>query len=136
MSIVEIFAICDAESIGPGWIMPFTLARNGADGPEPFPIIIARDNKNGYFAFVNSCPHEPHTLYDAPMHIPDAAFLVCEKHGAKFEFETGLCTEGPCQGARLASIPATVLDGEVCLGGIELMEEDEDNPPEIMITAD
>ncbi len=136
MSTNDIYAICDAEGIGAGWAIPFTLARQGADGGEPFPIVIARDNQDRYFAFVNSCPHEPHLLYEVPFHNPDAAFLVCEKHGAKFEIETGLCTDGPAKGARLASLPATVLDGEVCLSGIALVEDDEEGPGDVMITSD
>ncbi len=136
MNTVNVYAICDAESIGPGWVQPFTLARAGADGAEPFPILIARDNSDGYFAFVNSCPHEPHILYEGPGHSLAATFLLCAKHEAKFEMNTGICTEGPCKGTHLEAIPVTVLDGEVCLIGIALLEEDEEGPPEVMITAD
>jgi iron-sulfur cluster assembly protein len=54
-----LYAVCAAESIGPGWVKPFMLKKVGADGADPFPILIARDHSNGYFAYVNNCPQEP-----------------------------------------------------------------------------
>jgi nitrite reductase/ring-hydroxylating ferredoxin subunit len=135
---VEVYAICDADSVSPGWVQPFTLARSGAGGAvEPFPIVIVRDDKKGYFAYINICPHVKHPLYEGPQQYLDSEhqFLICAKHGAKFQIDTGLCVEGPCKGARLESIPAAVIDGDVCLAGVTLVEE-EDGPPEVMITAD
>ncbi len=119
------YAVCTAESIEPGWVKPFMLEKAGADGAEPFPILIARDNGDGYFAYVNNCPLEPHILYEGPGRSLAGVFLLCARHEAKFEMKTGLCTDGPCKGARLARIPVKVLDGEVCVSGITLMEEDE-----------
>ncbi|MGB8870505.1 MAG: Rieske 2Fe-2S domain-containing protein [Rhodomicrobium sp.] len=139
MNKIEVYAICDADSISPGWVQPFTLARAGADGAlEPFPIVILRGGAEEYFAFVNSCPHEQHPLYDAPGQVPDSGegVLICGKDGAKFQAGSGLCIEGPCKGARLESIPVLVLDGDVCIGGVTLVEEDEDGPPEVMVTSD
>ena len=118
------YAVCEAESIGPGWVKPFILERAGTDGAEPFPILIARDNSNGYFAYVNNCPQEPHILYDGQGHSLAGVFLLCAKHEAKFELKTGLCTDGPCKGAHLARIPVKVLDGEVCVSGVTLVEEE------------
>ena len=50
------------------------------------------------------------------------------RHQAKFEMNTGLCTDGPCKGAHLKRIPAKVLDGEVCVSGITLLDEDDEAP--------
>ncbi len=139
MDEVEVYAICDADSISPGWVQPFTLARAGAGGAvEPFPVEIVRDGEQNYFAYVNICPHKNHPLFEgAELHLnPEHPFLICAKDGAKFETGTGLCIDGPCKGASLQSIPAAVIDGDVCLAGIALVEEDEDGPPEPMITAD
>src|SRR5271165_2024024 len=58
------YAVCSAESIEPGWVKPFMLEKAGADGAEPLPILIARDNGNGYFSYVNKCPQDQHILYE------------------------------------------------------------------------
>jgi nitrite reductase/ring-hydroxylating ferredoxin subunit len=41
--------------------------------------------------------------------------IVCEKHGAYFETDSGYCNFGPCKGATLADIEVTVEDGAVYL---------------------
>ncbi len=123
------YAVCTAESIEPGWVKPFMLEKAGTDGAGPFPILIARDNGNGYFAYVNNCPREPHILYEGPGRSLAGAFLLCARHEAKFEMKTGQCTKGPGKGARLARIPVKVLDGEVCVSGVTLVEEEEPMPP-------
>ncbi|WP_440007635.1 Rieske (2Fe-2S) protein [Halomicrococcus sp. SG-WS-1] len=41
--------------------------------------------------------------------------LVCGKHGALFEADTGRCTHGPCEGAVLDEVEVTVEDGAVYL---------------------
>jgi iron-sulfur cluster assembly protein len=119
------YAVCAAESIEPGWVKPFMLEKAGADGAEPFPILIARDNGNGYYAYVNNCPQEPHVLYEGAGRSLAGAFLLCARHETKYEMKTGLCAKGPGKGARLARIPVKVLDGEVCVSGITLLEDDE-----------
>ncbi len=139
MNEVEVYAICDADSISRGWVQPFTLARFGAGGMvEPFPIVIGRDDKGKYFAYVNTCPHQQQPLYDGPEQYLDSErrFLMCGKHGAKFHTDTGLCAGGPCEGAGLERIAVALMDGDVCISGVTLVEEDEDGPPEVMITSD
>ena len=122
------YAVCAADSVGPGWVKPFMLERAGTDGTEPFPILVARDNSGGYFAYVNDCPQEPHILYEGAGRSLAGVFLLCARHQAKFEMNTGLCTDGPCKGAHLKRIPAKVLDGEVCVSGITLLDEDDEAP--------
>ncbi|MFP9191685.1 Rieske (2Fe-2S) protein [Natrialbaceae archaeon A-CW1-1] len=41
--------------------------------------------------------------------------FVCENHGAYFEADSGLCTFGPCEGARLEAVEVAVDDGIVCV---------------------
>ncbi|WP_115717045.1 Rieske (2Fe-2S) protein [Gallaecimonas mangrovi] len=66
------------------------------------------------FGYVNSCPH-----MGAPLTALKDLFLasdgqiLCDKHGALFEVETGLCTEGPCRHHYLQPVPVTVKDGQV-----------------------
>lgn len=41
--------------------------------------------------------------------------LVCGKHGAMFEVDSGVCTYGPCEGAVLDAVAVEVRDGDVYL---------------------
>ncbi len=41
--------------------------------------------------------------------------LVCGKHGALFEADSGVCTYGPCEDAVLDEIEISVEDGDVFL---------------------
>jgi hypothetical protein len=41
--------------------------------------------------------------------------LVCGKHGALFEDDTGCCTYGPCEGAVLQRVEVAVEDDAVYL---------------------
>lgn len=61
--------------------------------------------------------------------------IICEKHGAYFEMDTGYCNYGPCEGSRLPSVKVEARDGNVFLvdddydlvgvGPMEKEEEDE-----------
>ena len=55
---------------------------------------------------------------------PDRAFLRCGRHGATFEIDSGLCIDGPCKDRSLQPIALAVVDGEVCLCGERLVEDD------------
>jgi len=138
MSETEIYAICDAVSVGKGGVVPFILARRSVNGlEEEFPILIGRDDAGQVFAYENICPHEQERLYEEPTALDaDSRALVCGKHGAHFEPATGLCISGPCEGGRLQSISVVELDGDICIEGVTLIEENEDGPPEVMITSD
>ena len=69
-------------------------------------------------------------------------FITCGNHHAQFDPDTGHCFIGPCQGQRLTPITLVIDDGDVCLTGVQLAEEDgldipdPDEMPEVMITAD
>lgn len=41
--------------------------------------------------------------------------LGCQKHGAMFETESGVCAYGPCEEAVLDELEVEVVDGDVCL---------------------
>lgn len=143
----EVYVICAASSIEPGSAKAFSLLRvNEAGESRPFPIVIVRKNAKEYFGYVNTCPHEglwlnvgAGTFFDA-----DRKFLRCGRHGAKFEIETGLCVDGPCKEASLQPISLAVIQGDVCLCGVQLVEDDGipdpfeelDDTMEIMIHPD
>ena len=56
-----------------------------------------------FYAYLNLCKHLPVTLdlNDDNFFTFDKSQLQCHMHGAMYEIETGFCTAGPCQGARL-----------------------------------
>ena len=112
------YPICDADSIAPGWAHPFTLEWSDRSmASEPLAILIVRDKKQNYFAYRNVCPHLQYAIYGKPAECLSIGGLVfaCRWHQAKFNAQSG-----PCEGAQLQSFPTAVVDGKVCVSGIEL----------------
>ena len=138
----ELYAICQNGEIEDGDATGFLLMRITSTGePKPWPILITRKGNN-FYGFENACPHKGEQL-DA--NNPDAFldeegnFLTCGHHGAQFDLDTGKCFIGPCQGKSLTPITIVVDDGDVCVTGVELAEDDGSEPdeaPEVMITSD
>ena len=89
----------------------FTV-RDGFDLEEAILVQLA----DGVVAFENYCPHWRDVRLDkgsgATMRGNE---LVCEKHGATFERDSGACTFGPCEGAVLETVDVEVEDGDVYL---------------------
>lgn len=146
-SEIEVFVVCGAESIERGGAKAFSLSRRTDAGEaRPFPILIVRTHANDYFGYVNACPHEGIWLNfgAGEFFTPDRAFLRCGRHGARFEIDSGLCIDGPCNGKSLEPLALAVIGGEVCLCGVSLVEDDRhpnpfddpDDTMEIMIHPD
>jgi len=144
---IELFAVCMSEDIERGDAKGFNLSRINETGESrPFPILIVRSHPNGYFGYVNSCPHEGIWLNfgEGSLFTPDRTFLKCGRHGSIFEIDTGLCIAGPCKDQSLEPIALAVVDGDVCVCGIALVEDDGmpnpfdelDDTMEIMIHPD
>jgi len=140
----EIFSICRVTDIPANRAVGFTLARlNGNGGKDPWRIFVVRKNKR-IFGYVNRCPHQGIALDFEPGQFMDSGLdhLLCGKHGSRFEIETGLCFEGPCKGERLEPVDLIIDDGDLCIAGVLLAEEDgldrpeQDEHPEIMISSD
>ncbi len=128
---VDVFAVCAAEDIERGDAKAFSLSRIGETGESrPFSIMIVRTHANGYFGYVNSCPHERIWLNfgDGGFFTADRTFLECGRHGSIFEIETGVCIDGPCKDRSLEPIALAVIDGDICICGIPLVEDDRINP--------
>ena len=71
---------------------------------------------DGVVAFRNSCPHWTDVRLDRGSGaLVREDELVCQKHGATFERETGVCDFGPCEGAILDQIDVTAENGDVYL---------------------
>lgn len=122
-----VFVVCDADSVEAGGAKAFSLSRIHENGEaRPFPIVILRTHGNDYFGYVNTCPHQGTWLNfgSGEFFTPDRAFLKCGRHGARFEIDSGQCIDGPCEGKGLEPIALAVVDGEICLCGIALVEDD------------
>ncbi|MCK9915672.1 Rieske 2Fe-2S domain-containing protein [Microbacteriaceae bacterium K1510] len=144
---VDVFVVCAADDIERGNAKAFSLSRVTETGEgRPFPIVIVRTIANDYVGYVNACPHEGIWLNigSGEFFSRDRAFLRCGRHGAAFEIDNGLCIDGPCRGKSLEPIALAVIDGEVCLCGVTLVEDDRrpnpfddvDETMEIMIHPD
>ena len=67
-------------------------------------------------AFENYCQHWTDVRLDkgSGAAVRDGE-LVCQKHGATFQRDSGVCDFGPCEGAALTGVDVTVSDGDVYL---------------------
>lgn len=103
--------IVDTEEVPADGTVLFTM-RNGTDTTEAIVLELA----DGIVAFENYCPHWRHVPLDrgSGATLRDDE-LVCEKHGATFETDSGYCNFGPCEGATLSEVDVTVTDGTVYL---------------------
>ncbi|KAB2660239.1 MAG: Rieske 2Fe-2S domain-containing protein [Verrucomicrobia bacterium] len=68
-------------------------------------------------AFENSCRHIPIPLDygDCQFFNSERSQIICQNHGARFEPLTGLCVQGPCEGAFLNKLPVCLEEGKVYL---------------------
>ena len=120
------YAICAVRDIPNRRSKGFHLSLRNADGIEkPWHILIVRWDRKLY-GYVNRCPHQGvHLDWERDQFLdPNGTHLICGKHGARFDVTTGECIEGPCVNARLEPVRLSVLDGDVCVNGVELVEED------------
>ncbi len=64
--------------------------------------------------FVNRCPHQGLPLNSLPDDfLTSDGQLLCCHHGAVFDSQSGLCTQGPCRDHYLQSVPVRVENGQV-----------------------
>lgn len=67
------------------------------------------------FAYVNRCPHAGVELQWGTENFLsyDKTQFQCSTHGARFNFHNGYCTDGPCRGRSLASVPISIENGDI-----------------------
>jgi nitrite reductase/ring-hydroxylating ferredoxin subunit len=126
---MALYAICELNDIPSMRARGFVLARRDGDrGVVPWLIFVIRWGRN-VVGYENCCPHE-----GVPLDWERGQFLdgngtriQCGKHGALFDLGTGDCVEGPCLGARLTPVELVVDDGDICVAGVVLEEEDYDS---------
>ena len=103
--------IVDVEELPEDSTFLFTV-REGFDEKEALLVRLDGD----VAAWRNYCPHWTDVRLDTGS---GAEFrggdVVCTRHGATFESDSGACTYGPCEGACLEKVDVTVRDGGVYL---------------------
>jgi nitrite reductase/ring-hydroxylating ferredoxin subunit len=109
------FFLCALEDIPDRGARGFAPMRIGS------PPLFAVRRGRSVFIYRDTCPHQGAQLAwrrDAYLSA-DAHRIVCWAHGARFEIESGECTEGPCLGQRLAPVPFEVdARGRIHLKGL------------------
>ncbi|WP_076861927.1 Rieske (2Fe-2S) protein [Bradyrhizobium mercantei] len=121
-----VYAICGFEDIPSRRAIGFNLMILGEDGKRrPWPIIVVRWGRK-VLGYLNKCPHDDVNLDWEPNEFldPNGTRLMCGKHGSTFELGSGRGVEGPCKGGELTPVALTVLDGDICVIGVRLVEED------------
>ena len=133
-----VYAICGVKEIRNRRVKGFHLLRVGEDGkPHPWSILVVRWDKKVY-GYVNACPHQGGQLdWERDQFIdPTGKRLICGKHGALFEIDSGHCVDGPCQGQGLVPVAVSVIDGDVCVSGVTLAEDDAEPETETSPSSD
>ena len=123
----SLFAVCGLEDVPNRRARGFVLARRDEDGGvSPWPIFILRWGKH-VRAYENRCPHQDSNLdWEAGEFLDGEGMRIqCGKHGALFDMGTGQCVDGPCSGQGLTPIECVIDDGEICLSGVSLEEDDD-----------
>ena len=91
------------------WSEHTLLTNNGATS------VMVRRGHTDWVAFINECPHQGRRMdyaENAFLETPDKQ-LVCPAHGATFDAQTGLCTNGPCMGQSLTRLNVVIEDKDV-----------------------
>ncbi|MEC4590105.1 Rieske (2Fe-2S) protein [Nitrospirillum amazonense] len=100
--------LCALDALPPvGQARGFDPAKSGRD------TVFALRRSDGIRVYRNHCPHQGVPLaYRKDRFLSgDGQRILCYAHGAHFEADTGLCTDGPCRGMSLASLPLVIEDG-------------------------
>jgi nitrite reductase/ring-hydroxylating ferredoxin subunit len=126
------FVICNLDDIPSRRARAFQLLRRDADGAErTFSIFVVRWGTR-VFGYINQCPHGAVNLdWERNQFLdPSGLRLMCGKHGALFEIGTGRCVDGPCRGEKLTPVDVSVIEGDICISGVELVEAEDTDTPE------
>lgn len=134
----ELYAICSTYEVDDGGARSFVLARPDDEGnAKPWPLLVTRKGNN-FYGFENACPTDA-----SPVDMDDEGnFLVCGTCRSQFDMDTGYSFSGASQGKKLTTVTLVIDDGDVCLTGVQLAEEDglnlddSEGAPEVMITGD
>lgn len=119
------FSLCRLDEIANRSAKGIALQGVGANGTiETCPLLIVRWDDQVY-GYINTCPHTPVQLdgrSSGQFFNQEHSHLMCEKHGALFEVDTGLCLDGPCEGKGLTPLSLEVTDGAVRLSNVRYVD--------------
>lgn len=88
-------------------------------GPEDAPLrIVVLRSGDRFIAWRNHCPHfgQPLALKDEWLILQAHQSVSCNVHYARFNWETGVCFSGDCEGEQLDRIPVEIRDGALVIG--------------------
>ena len=105
--------IAAVEDVPTDATLLFTVSDADGDLAE---ALLTRLTDGAVVAFRNYCRH----WTDVRLDRGDGALVrngevVCQRHGATFQLDSGACDFGPCLGSVLASVDVDVADGAVYL---------------------
>jgi nitrite reductase/ring-hydroxylating ferredoxin subunit len=106
------------------------------DGEEKEAILV--ELSDGTVAgWLNYCMHWTDVNLDTGDGAVRNGELVCRKHAATFDIDSGVCTHGPCEGAKLDPIEVEVRDGYVFLADpdYEFVRQGVDTDPADLSTS-
>ncbi|MBI4725166.1 MAG: Rieske 2Fe-2S domain-containing protein [Rhodomicrobium sp.] len=122
-----VYAICGENEIPNRRAKAFNLARVDEDGKtsRPWYIFVVNWDKQ-FFAYVNRCPHERVNLdWERNQFLEQGSKrIMCGKHGSLFDLTTGKCVEGRCVGESLEPVSICIVDGDLCVTGVVLAEDE------------
>lgn len=124
---LKVYVVCAAGTLERGQAKAFSLSRITESGEtRPYSIFVVRTRNDHYVGYVNSCPHQGTWLNfgEGIFFNNEGTRLRCGRHKAEFDIETGSCVKGPCKDKALEPLALVVVDGEVCLCGVDLREDD------------
>lgn len=82
--------------------------------PPFFQLILLRSGLR-VFGYLNRCAHfgVPLASQPHPLLFESNKFIQCNVHYARFDWESGLCIAGDCEGDYLEKLPIDVVDGQI-----------------------
>ena len=109
---MEIRRLARVEAVPDDGTVVYRIARDG----EVREVLLTRLGDGGVAAWENHCQHWTDVRLDRGGGAATRGEeLLCQKHGAMFDAATGVCTWGPCEGARLDAVETVVEGGTVYL---------------------
>jgi nitrite reductase/ring-hydroxylating ferredoxin subunit len=113
----------------------FTVREVG--GGDEKEAILVELSDGSIAGWLNYCMHWTDVTLDSGDGAVRNGELVCRKHAATFEPDSGVCTHGPCEGAELDPIRVEERDGAVYLAdpGYEFVQQGVDTDPVDLSTS-
>ncbi len=102
--------VCCSEELPAGCAREFIV-----DGVPGFVL----RQRSQLVAYRNQCPHQSLQLNWRPNEFlsADRNHIVCGNHGAIFDWQSGACIGGICQGSALTPWPVRELSGHIEVAG-------------------